>query len=374
METITIKRKLNKKFRSSSSINCIENFSHEIFHEIFDYLHGWEIYRSFVNLNDRFEQLLHNPSILYKIQFIDRSISDDVLIYNWMHTMCLNRKQILSIHLSMLLEANRFLSTLFIDSSFHRLQSLVLIEPEQNKVILILKKLINLPHFRSLTIKHLRYDNDLSALYRIILTLPFLTYYKVSQDYTNQSLTLPMSIRPTLLEHLHIQHSCTFNDLSVILSYTPQLHHFTFMESNKNDRTIDMLIPYLPIHLTYLRVHVCHVTFDQLEMFVRQLPMKLKVLMFSTSSEEISYIDAQRWQRFLQRDLPQLEKFSLRYHERNDDKDQSNLDFRRTNPFFSSFWLQRRYTFEIELHCEHIVYSIRSYKYQKKEHLSFTTD
>jgi hypothetical protein len=271
------------------------------------------------------------------------------------------------------LEANLLLTPIYIDSSFHRLQSLVLMETEQKKLMLILEKLINLPRLRSLTIDEIRSFPDLTAIYRIILALPMLTYYKISVEYSEESISLPISIQPSPLEYLIMNHSCTFNDLSVVLSYTSHLRHLSFMESDKNNAPIQMIILSIPIHLTYLRVHLCHVTFDEFEIFIRQLRPKLRVLMFSTSSEEMAYMDAYRWERFILQDLPQLEKFSLQYHERNDDKDESNIDFRETNPFFSSFWFKRQCTFEVEPHCEHIVYSVRPYRYAEKN-LSFKID
>ena len=105
------------------------------------------------------------------------------------------------------------------------------------------------------------------------------------------------------------------------------------MESDRNNRNISMLIPLILIHLTNLRIYVYHVTFDEFEMFIRQLPTKFKVLIFSTSSEEMSYFDADLRERFFQKDLPQLEKISIEYHQRNSDKDQSNIHFREINPF-----------------------------------------
>jgi hypothetical protein len=97
----------NKKFRSDLSINCIENLSNEIFYEIFDYLNAPEIYIAFSSLNYRFQQLLVNSSILYRIKLIDDSISEFMLIYHWAHIMCLNREQIVSIQLLMSLKVNR---------------------------------------------------------------------------------------------------------------------------------------------------------------------------------------------------------------------------------------------------------------------------
>jgi hypothetical protein len=203
---------------------------------------------------------------------------------------------------------------------------------------------------------------DLTAIYRLILALPMLTYYKISTEYSNQSVSLPISTQSSPLEHLIMNYDCNFNDLSMVLSYTPQLRHLRFMESDKNSTSIRMITPSIPTHLTYLRIHVSHVIFDEFEIFIRQLHPILKVLIFSTSSEDIAYMDACRWERFILQDLPHLKKFSLQYQERNDDKDLSSIHFRGSNPFFSSFWLDRQWIFETEINCEYFVYSVCPYK------------
>jgi hypothetical protein len=48
---------LNCIFSIFRSITSIENLSNEFFHEIFDYLDGWDIYKAFLNLNYRFQHL-----------------------------------------------------------------------------------------------------------------------------------------------------------------------------------------------------------------------------------------------------------------------------------------------------------------------------
>jgi hypothetical protein len=97
-------------------------------------------------------------------------------------------------------------------------------------------------------------------------------------------------------------------------------------------------------------------------MFIRQIRPKLKVLIFITLSEEVAYFDAHRWEQLIVQDLPQLEKFSLQYYERVDDTNKSNIYFRESNPFLSSFWLERQWIFETEIECEYIIYSICPYK------------
>ncbi len=111
------------------------------------------------------------------------------------------------------------------------------------------------------------------------------------------------------LEYLIIDHCYTFNKLSTILSYTPQLRHLSFVESHKIDATIEIICPFISTNLTYLHIRVRHVKFDEFEMFIRQIRSKLKVLIFITLSEEIAYFDAHRWEQLIVQDLSQLENF-----------------------------------------------------------------
>ena len=62
-----------------STITRIEDFSNEIFYEIFDYLYGNDIYKAFSILNYRFDQLLHCPFLQYKIQIDDSCIEGNTM-------------------------------------------------------------------------------------------------------------------------------------------------------------------------------------------------------------------------------------------------------------------------------------------------------
>ena len=63
------------------SVTSIENFSDELFYEIFDYLDSYNIYEGFSNLNSRFQQLLNSSSLLFKIN--DKfPIENDIFMKN----------------------------------------------------------------------------------------------------------------------------------------------------------------------------------------------------------------------------------------------------------------------------------------------------
>jgi hypothetical protein len=80
----------------------------------------------------------------------------------------------------------------------------------------------------------------------------------------------------------------------------------------------------------------------------------------------MAYLDAHRWEQLIVQDLPQLEKFSLQYYKLLEDTTESNVYFKESNPFLSSFWLDRQWMFEIELERDFIIYSVRPYKYNLK--------
>jgi hypothetical protein len=322
---------------------------------------------AFSNLNHHFQQLLDNSSLLFKIKQIDYSLSDEICFQNWMQMVHINKQQILSIHLLMSLYFNHLLALPFINSSFERLESLVLLSPEPSTLIFILNELISLPRLFSLTITQLYSLSDLTNIYQIVLALPVLKYYKISASNLLVPISLPISTnqQPSTIEYLIIDHCCTFNELSAIVFYTPRLRHLNFLESYEVPGTYGIPLPSTLTHLTYLRIRVCHLKFDEFEMFIRQIRPKLKVLIFITLSEEIAYLDAHRWEQLIVQDLPQLEKFSLRYYENIDDDEdhEPQINFEGSNPFLSSFWLERQWILDLEIESENIVYSIGPYKY-----------
>lgn len=354
------------------SITSIENLSNEFFYEIFDYLDGCDIYNAFSNLNYRFEEFLKNSSVLFKIKF-DDSILNEICINAWKHMIHLNTPQILSIYLSMSFDINCLLAPVFINSSFTNLQSLVLVESQLNLFMFLFDQLIYLPKLCSLTIKELNRTEDLTNIYQTILCLPMLKYYKISIYYCNPSISSLnlTNERLSSIEYLHMNHSCTFNELSTIICRTPKLRHLSFKQARKPDGTIGIIFPFILINLTYLRLHVSHVKFNEFEIFIRQVQPQLKVLHFSTSSDDIAYLDADRWERLILKDLPQLEKFSLRYNEYINDDHVSNVRFQGSNPFFSSFWLKRKWIFETELAGEkNHLFNLSLQVYEKEKNIN----
>jgi hypothetical protein len=78
--------------------------------------------------------------------------------------------------------------------------------------------------------------------------------------------------------------------------------------------------------------------------------------------EDTTYLDANRWERFILENLPQLEKFYLKYNAHFEDNYETPIYFGERDQFISSFWLERQWILEVEIEFDNLVYSIHPYK------------
>jgi hypothetical protein len=347
-------------------MTSIEDISNELFHEIFDYLDGCEIFLAFSNLNQRFHRLLNSSSLPLKIRFNVTTVE----LYNDVcrEVVLFNKQQISAIQLAMLPHVRPFLSSLIIDSSFNRLEALNIqqILPDLLKPLLI--KLASLPRLSLLTIYTWNRFKNLNEIYRLIFALPMLKYYEFALITDDCPVTLPMAKKKQFnnIEHLEMVHSCTFNEIARIVSYTPYLNHLGIYHTIQHDSINGMSLPMKLSKLTHLSIHGVLIPFDQLEMFIKHIHCQLKVLHFITQSEDFTYLNADRWERFISENLPQLEEFKFQYYKETIDRNKSSI-FKRQNQFTSPFWIARKWVLSVQVNRKQIIYSIRPYKYVEKE-------
>ncbi|CAF4200659.1 unnamed protein product [Rotaria sordida] len=77
-------------------------------------------------------------------------------------------------------------------------------------------------------------------------------------------------------------------------------------------------------------------------MLIKNLNCKLKALRFITWSEDITYLDANRWEELILKYLPELEKFYFfQYYEPIDNTHESLTYLKDFNQFISSFWIKK---------------------------------
>ncbi|CAF1449856.1 unnamed protein product [Adineta steineri] len=352
------------------SITCIENLSNEFFYEMFDYLDGYDIYKAFSNMNHRFQQLVNSSFILFKIKF--DSIFDELYTDDFKQFLLFNQQQIYSIQLSISKENEHIFSYLPIHSQFNRLESLVLNELEPIILISLLPKLTCLSRLYSLTVDIWNSSDKLGHVYQLVLTLPKLKYFKCSAEDSDINVPIPFAMKNqySTIEHLVINHSCTFNELSAILSYTPQICRLNFAHLNDSNSPIATILPIKLANLTYITFDIPYIIFDEFKMFITSLDCQLKILRFYTRSSDINYLEANQWEELILKYLPQLEKFYFQYVEEIEHDYHCATYLEDFNQFNSSFWIERKWEFVTEMDPCEVLHSIHPYKKRWHDNIS----
>ncbi|CAF1509616.1 unnamed protein product [Rotaria sordida] len=344
-------KKLRSELLNELRISSIENLSNELFNEIFDYLDGIDIYLAFSNLNHRFQQLLTSSSILYKIELIHISSKEIfMLIYKQI------KHQIYSINFQIPVHINQLLTSFIIDSSFNHLQSLIIEDIQSDKLISFLNTLKSLPRLFSLDIRTMHVMGDLNNIYQLIFALPTLKYNKLDLYGNECSISIPMATtgKPfSTIEYLHIDHYYTFDELSALISYTAKLRHLNLSYINQDNSDIETMLPINLENLTSVSMYTNYINFDEFEIFIQNIYSKLKTLYVIFKYQHITFLDAYRWEQLILRYLSQLKKFSLKYYE-----NRYSIDSGERTQFNSSFWIERKLIFNVEINEYNILYLV----------------
>jgi hypothetical protein len=192
-----------------------------------------------------------------------------------------------------------------------------------------------------------------------------LKFHEVAFINSNPPVTLSMATKKELsrIEFFNIIHSCNFDEIARLVSYTPDLNHLSIFHIVQNDSINEVNLSITLSKLTYLSIYGIFIKFDQLEMFIKNIHCLLKVLHIITRSEDLTYLDADRWERFILKNSPQLEEFKFQYYEETNEQNTSSAYLGAPNQFSSSFWIARKWIFCAEADGIHVIYSIRPYKY-----------
>ncbi|CAF1491711.1 unnamed protein product [Rotaria sordida] len=359
-------KKLRTKYNDRKITNCLENLSNELFYEIFDYLDGCDLFKAFSNLNIRFEALLTSLFLLLKIDL--RFHPEVIRRYRSTCIVVPNKHRIISLSLTNFYLYNSTFTRFNIDSSFSRLESLVLDNMKSNELIPLLINLISLPRLFSLTIYYDDDLKDLSNIYQIIFNLPMLNYYKLSFSSLESFIPISRATNDQFssIKYLVIDHCCTLDELINIISYTPQLCRLTCEEVNESTKNIVKDTLNTIFSLTHIFIAKCYAQFDELETFLTNVSPQLEVLCINTF-KDVNYLDANRWEQIISQYLLYLNTFEFQYEEFIDEDFKASVYHELINHFNSSFWIERKWFFTISIKTDSwddniIAYSIVSYR------------
>ncbi|CAF0768115.1 unnamed protein product [Adineta ricciae] len=323
-----------------SSVTCLEDLSNEILYDIFDYLHTYDAYQAFGNLNWRFQRLFTDSCFSHKIILDLSSKATFQQRCQYLHSG--NYQNVKAIHSSSCLGVDYILSLFLNDlSAFVRLESLVLHEIEAERVLPLLTNLKHLPQLYSLSLSNLGKIKDPNTLHQLIFNLPVLKYCNTTLKWTEMQFTLTRCLNPISKIQCFISRSdFDPNILGILLSYMPQLVRLSI----STKPFIQTLVSWQPIVLTNLTYfHLDHsMDFDSFEMLMSDFFHELKVLRISQNSD-VDYLNAKRWQTLITTHLPRLEKFDLQHI--SEIPHLYYFDVSQLNEFVSPFWTQHQWFF-----------------------------
>ena len=347
-------------------VTCFEDLSNEIYLDIFEYIEGFALYEAFSNLNTRFENILADRSIRLKMKAM--LCSADERNYS-VNVISSTKDRIISLNLLDYMMTREYYLPLTIDSSFTRLESLALNCTDSNQLIPVLVGLIALPRLLSLNIWVDDELEDVDNVYEIIFNIPMLKYNSLSFPSIETSIPLPIRTNGQFssIEHLAIDHSCTLDELIVILTYTPELRRLICTEVTGWNAVVPKRKSITMSHLTYASFAKCDANFNEMEIFIQNLSSRLKVL-YLTCLRDPSYLNADRWKEIIIKHCTQLRIFQFEYQETIDADLTVTAYHTMFNRFYSSFWINRQCFFEVSLHKDDyfddvITYSLGPHRY-----------
>jgi len=354
---------LSKAIFHKKKTTRLEYLSNELFYEIFEYLDSIDVYQAFFNLNSHFNNLLDKSPIPLKMKL--NSAMKTELSYHCDTVIKSNKHRILSLSFENNLVIEDFFTRCSIDSIFTRLKSVVFNGIFYNQASSILISLQTLPCLSSLTMNfRTGYISDIDDIYQIIFSFPCLKYNQLSfwkePDwmfdfiFMNPFATVAFNQQYSTIEYLIINHSCTVPELLSILRHVPHLRHLSCQNLVGSFSDSNMIEPILLPNLIYLSILNPSMLFFEFEEMLMKLFTMIQIFKIDLF-DDITYLNADRWQQLIIKQLPQLRKFYLTH--RCSDIDLENTVF--LNQFTSSFWTERQWFIEYIMDSTATHYLIR---------------
>ncbi|CAF1473670.1 unnamed protein product [Adineta steineri] len=332
------------------SATHFEDLSNELLLDTFDFLNGYHIFDAFSNLNNRIQQLITSPDFFLKLNISFMSKSD----FNKRSINIIRpyMNQIISLQLSEPFVIKNFFRTFPIDTSFNRLESLVLNDLNVDDDVSILNSLAQLPRLYSLKI--FCYEcNELFLIFQSIFLLPVLQYAKILCSSFGGRFPFPLatsdSQRSMTLEYLSFGFPADLSSIYNLLTYTPHLRRLS-VEHMWPDRYI-LPEQFILLHnLTSVSLRYWSYSFDKFASFIAIVGSELEFLRI-TITHKTALSNAYQWQQLILRHMPRLRTFLFDYHgPLIKDADGNSRCRTLLDEFSSPFWIERQWFFA-HTHC-----------------------
>ncbi|CAF1071762.1 unnamed protein product [Rotaria sordida] len=190
-----------------------------------------------------------------------------------------NRHQIYSINLWTMEDMFLSMTLCVIDSSYDHFESVSLFGIEPDILHLLLTHYTCLPRLFSLNIdtKSSCRLKELSDIYQSIFALSKLESIELETDIFDDSESrLPLSIATNKqfsnIKYLYIHHSCSFQELFAIISYTLQLCRLKLSYTSDNDEPIiGNVLPISLLSLIHFSIDRYDMKFDKFRWFIKNI-------------------------------------------------------------------------------------------------------
>jgi hypothetical protein len=319
-----------------------EDLPNEVIYEMFDYLDICHSFESFFYLNNRFQYILINSPLLFKIDLscLSKSRFEDCCTY----IIQPNLDRILSLHFSNPLTIDLFLP---LNSSFIQLESIIFTQINFEKLEPILINLSSLPRLYSLTINNNIEVCDSSQIYRLIFDLPVLKSCIISPKFYGGSLSLnKIKNVNSSIEYLSINRHCSLNQFLTLLSYTPKLRRLSNLSLSETTSINTNYFSFNSLKLSHISLKLWRMSFESFKYLSSKLFFHLEVLNICTRADDY-YLIAERWEQLILNHMPNLRIFDFQHYWEPLDNSYTEQRTYHTliERFTSSFWIDRQWFF-----------------------------
>jgi len=295
---------------SRSSFTHFEDLASEIIYEIFEFLDAYDVYKSFSNLNTRFQNIRSTIPIKISISSVSKLTLQTYSSY-YSNFIQPNKHRIQTLYLSDPFIIDFFSSPTSDISKCSQLQVLILDKIQSQSMEKFLIDLTFLPKLTSLCI-YINNQSNRIIIYNLIFQLPVLKYCKMTFEENIQLEECPISDnKSNSIEHFVINGKCDLNVISSILSCVPQLRrlsiNYLYAFYIKEGTAISSMILY---NLKHINLTLDNLNFDQFEEFIGRHFRQLEILHITTKNIE-EYLNANKWKQLISCYIPHLSIVTL---------------------------------------------------------------